>query len=105
MEFLKKISSAILLSILVSLPLSMLEALAIYSIINLYEIPYLIEFKYYQIMGIIFIFMITRNSVTKDNKDRGDLINELTLISLNRLFRIGFIWCVALFIHYIFFNY
>lgn len=103
MDFLKKISSAILLSILVSLPLSMLEALAIYSIINLYEIPYLIEFKYYQIMGIIFIFMITRNGLKQGGEEKDDLLTELTSISLNRLFRIAFVWAVSFSIHYIFF--
>lgn len=105
MEFLKKISSAILLSILVSLPLSMLEALVVYSIINLYEIPYLVEFEYYQIMGIVFIFMITRNGVKQENNENTDILKELALISLNRLLRISFVWSVAFFIHYIFFNY
>ncbi len=105
MEFLKKISSAILLSILVSLPVSMLEALVIYSIINLYEIPYLVDFKYYQIMGIIFIFMITRNVSKTEEDKKGDLIKQLLLITSNRLLRIAFVWSVSLFIHYVFFNY
>jgi hypothetical protein len=83
----------------------MLEALAIYSIINLYEIPYLVDFKYYQIMGIIFIFMITRNVSKTEEDKKGDLIKQLLLITSNRLLRIAFVWSVSLFIHYVFFNY
>lgn len=107
MEFLKKISSAILLAIIIALPLSFLEALTVYSIINLYEIPYLVNFEYYQIMGISFVLMMTRNRVrfiSEDEKQK-DLLPQIIGPSLNRLFRIAFVWSVALAVHFIFFNY
>ena len=108
MEFIKKLFSAIALSLIVSLPLSMLEALAVYSIINLYEIPYLIKFQYYQILGISFIIMITRNRIrieSEDEKNEGkDLVSSIISLSVNRLFRIVFVWSVSFAVHYIFFN-
>jgi len=108
MEFIKKLFSAIALSLIVSLPLSMLEALTVYSIVDLYEIPYLIKFKYYQILGIIFIVMITRNRIrieSEDDRDlENDLISSIISLSLNRLFRIIFVWSVSFAVHYIFFN-
>jgi len=106
MDFFKKICSAIALSLLIALPLSMLEALTIYSIIKLYEIPYLTEFKYYQIMGISFIYMITRNRIKAKSEDKEeDLLHQILTLSANRLFRIVFVWSVAFSIHYLFFNY
>ena len=105
MEFIKKLSSAIALSLMISLPLSMLEALAIYSIINLYEIPYLIKFHYYQIIGISFIIMITRNRIRIDSEEEKELLPSIISLSANRLFRIIFVWSVSFSLHYIFFNF
>lgn len=105
MEFIKKLFSAISLSLMISLPLSMLEALAIYSIINLYEIPYLINFHYYQILGISFIIMITRNRIRIDEEDEKPLIPSILSFSTNRLFRVIFVWSVSFVVHYIFFNF
>lgn len=106
MEFIKKLFSAISLSLIISLPLLMLESLAVYSIINLYEIPYLIKFQYYQILGIIFIIMITRNKIKMEEEDNEKpLLLILLSYSSNRLFRLLFVWAVSFSIHYIFFNY
>jgi len=105
MEFIKKLSSAIALSLMISLPLSMLEALAVYSIINLYEIPYLIKFHYYQIIGISFIIMITRNRIRIDSEEEKELFPSIISLSANRLFRIIFVWSVSFSLHYIFFNF
>ncbi len=106
MEFIKKLSSAIALSLMISLPLSMLEALAVYSIINLYEIPYLIKFHYYQIIGISFIIMITRNRIRIDSEgEEKELFPTIISLSSNRLFRIIFVWSVSFSLHYIFFNF
>jgi hypothetical protein len=107
MEFIKKLFSAISLSLIISLPLSMLEALSIYSIINLYEIPYLIQFQYYQILGISFIIMITRNRIKMEDEEDEEkpLLPILLSSSANRLFRVLFVWSVSFAIHYIFFNY
>jgi len=106
MELLKKISSAVLLSLLIALPLSFLESLTIYCIIKLYEIPYLVNFEYYQIMGLSFIYMITRNRIriNNDQYKEMDLLPTIISISTNRLFRIVFVWSVALTVHYLFFN-
>jgi len=105
MEFIKKLFSAIALSLIISLPLSMLEALAIYSIINLYEIPYLIQFYYYQILGISFIVMITRNRIRIDEDEEPPIIQTIMSFCANRLFRVIFVWSVSFSVHYIFFNY
>jgi hypothetical protein len=105
MEFIKKLSSAIALSLIISLPLSMLEALSVYSIINLYEIPYLIKFHYYQIIGISFIIMITRNRIRIDSEEDKELLPSIISLSSNRLFRIIFVWSVSFSLHYIFFNF
>lgn len=106
MEFIKKLFSAIALSLIISLPLSMLEALAIYSIINLYEIPYLISFDYYQILGISFIVMITRNRIRfEDEEEDNQIFQKMVSFSVNRLFRVVFVWSVSFAVHYIFFNY
>lgn len=106
MEFIKKLFSAISLSLIISLPLSMLEALAIYSIIKLYEIPYLINFHYYQILGISFIIMITRNRIRiNEEGEEKDLISDIVSLSINRLFRVIFVWSISFSLHYIFFNY
>lgn len=106
MEFIKKLFSAISLSLMISLPLSMLEALSIYSIVNLYEIPYLINFHYYQIIGISFIIMMTRNRIRiNKEEDENDLFSSILSLSLNRLFRIVFVWSVSFSLHYLFFNF
>jgi hypothetical protein len=103
MEFFKKICSAILISTLIALPISMLESLTIYSIINLYEIPYLISFKYYQILGISFIFMISRNRI-KTEVERESLREQIISPSVNRIFRVMFVWSVSFIVHYILFR-
>jgi hypothetical protein len=103
MEFFKKICSAILISTLIALPISMLESLTIYSIINLYEIPYLISFKYYQILGISFIFMISRNRIKISDK-KESLTEQVILPSLNRIYRVCFVWCISFIVHYILFK-
>jgi hypothetical protein len=103
MEFFKKICSAILISTLIELPISMLESLTIYSIINLYEIPYLISFKYYQILGISFIFMISRNRI-KMEVERESLREQIISPSVNRIFRVMFVWSVSFIVHYILFR-
>jgi hypothetical protein len=111
MEIFKKLSAAVVLAILVGLPLALLESLTIYSVIKLYEIPYLCNFKYYQIMGLSFVIMMTRNRIrfnedTCEGKD--DVKVPSTVIinqSLNRLFRVAFVWGVALVVHYLFFNF
>jgi hypothetical protein len=63
MDLFKRISSAVLLALLIALPLTLLESLMVYSIINLYQIPYLINFQYCQVLGISFIMMMTRNRI------------------------------------------
>ena len=41
----------------------------------------------------------------KDEKDGGkDLVSSIISLSVNRLFRIVFVWSVSLAVHYIFFN-
>lgn len=105
MDFVKKLFSAISLSILISLPISMLEALTIFSIIKLYEIPYLCNFEYYQILGISFIFMITRNRVKiyQEKEKEKNLLEQIIPLSLNRLFRVIFVWCVSFAVHFFIF--
>lgn len=104
MEFIKKLFSAIALSLLVSFPITLLEALMMFSIVNLYEVPYLEKFQYHQILGICFIIMMTRNRIKiKDTEKKDvDLLAEITSLSVNRLFRIIFVWSVALCFHEIF---
>ena len=104
MDLFKRISSAVLLALLIALPLTLLESLMVYSIIKLYEIPYLINFAYYQVLGISFIMMMTRNRIRiqEEKEDKKDFIKEVSYPSLNRLFRVGFVWCIALIIHEIF---
>lgn len=104
MELIKRISSAILLALLIALPLALLEALMVFCIIGLYEIPYLINFEYHQILGLSFIYMMTRNRIKMrdENSSSKDFIKEITGPSLNRLFRVVFVWSVSLMIHQIF---
>jgi hypothetical protein len=106
MELIKRISSAILLALLIALPLAFLEALMIYCIISIYEIPYFINFEYYQILGLSFIYMMTRNRIKMrdENITNKDFIKEISGPSINRLFRVIFVWSVALMIHQIFFK-
>jgi hypothetical protein len=104
MDLFKRISSAVLLALLIALPLTFLESLMVYSIVKLYEIPYLINFEYYQILGIIFIMMMTRNriKIPEEGKGKKDFMKEISYPSLNRLFRVIFVWCVSLIIHLLF---
>lgn len=104
MDLFKRISSAVLLALLLALPLTLLESLMVYSIVRLYEIPYLINFAYYQVLGISFIMMMTRNRIRmqEKNENNKDFVKEISYPSLNRLFRMGFVWCIALIIHEIF---
>lgn len=104
MDLFKRISSAVLLALLLALPLTLLESLMVYSIVRLYEIPYLINFAYYQVLGISFIMMMTRNRIRMQDKNENnkDFVKEISYPSLNRLFRMGFVWCIALIIHEIF---
>jgi hypothetical protein len=104
MDLFKRISSAVLLALLIALPLTLLESLMVYSIIRLYEIPYLINFAYYQVLGISFIMMMTRNRIRmpEENEDKKDFMKGISYPSLNRLFRVLFVWCVALIIHLLF---
>ena len=111
MEIFKKISAAILLATVIGVPLALLEALSVYSIVNLYEIPYLSNFHYFQILGLSFIIMITRNRIRftsescKEIKEDNDpLMPEIIIQSSNRLFRIAFVWGVALVVNYLFFK-
>lgn len=104
MEFIKRLFSAIVLATLIALPLAVLESLSVFSIIYFYEIPYLNNFQYYQILGLSFILMMTRNRIKISEKDKKirDFYNEIIDPSINRLFRIIFVWAVALTIHQIF---
>jgi hypothetical protein len=104
MEFLKRLSSAIVLAVLIAIPLAVLESLSVFSIIYLYEIPYLINFEYYQILGLSFILMMTRNRIKISESDKSirDFYEDIIDPSINRLFRIIFVWIVALSIHQIF---
>lgn len=104
MEFIKRLTSAILLALLLALPLGLLESVLVYCIINLYEIPYLSNFEYYHILGISFILMITRNRIKMAEKDQShkEFLYELLRPSLNRLFRIIFVWSVAITFHQLF---
>ncbi len=104
MNLFKRVSSAVLLAIVIALPLCLLESITVYSIIQLYEIPYLEKFEYYQILGIGFIIMITRNRlrISDEEEDTKDFIKEIIYPSINRLFRVIFVWCIALIIHELF---
>jgi hypothetical protein len=104
MEFIKRLSSAIVLATLIALPLAILESLSVFSIIYFYEIPYLIYFSYYQILGLSFILMMTRNRIKISERDQNikDFYREIMDPSINRLFRIIFVWSIALSIHQIF---
>jgi len=104
MNLFKRVSSAVLLAIVIALPLCLLESITVYSIIQLYEIPYLAKFEYYQILGIGFIIMITRNRlrISDEEEDTKDFIKEIIYPSINRLFRVIFVWCIALIIHELF---
>lgn len=104
MDLFKRVSAAVLLALLIALPLTLVESLMIYCIVKLYEIPYLINFEYYQILGISFIMMMTRNRIRilEENEDKNDFMKVISYPSLNRLFRVVFVWCVALIIHLLF---
>lgn len=103
MDFIKKLFSAISLSLIISLPLTLLEAFLIFSLVDLYKIPYLLNFQYHQILGVCFIVMMTRNRIKiKDDKKESNTMLDIFNTSLNRLFRILFVWSVALCFHQIF---
>jgi len=103
MEFLKKLFAAIFLSLLISAPIIFLEAFAIYNIITLYQIPYINNFGYYQIVGGCFVIMITRNQIKiRDEENEEKFLPELINLAINRFFRIVFVWSVALVFHEIF---
>lgn len=104
MDLIKKLFSAIFLSVLVSMPLVFLEAFAIYTISILYKIPHLNQFEYYQIVGVCFIIMITRNRIKAKKEDSEEENFTLDLFNhvINRLFRVVFVWSVALAFHQIF---
>ena len=106
MELIKRITSAIFLALVIALPLSLLESLVVYVIVKVYEIPYLLSFQYYQIIGISFILMMTRNRIKISEKDKSikDFLPEIIFPSMNRLFRILFVGAVALTIHQLFFK-
>lgn len=104
MDLFKRVSAAVLLALLIALPLTLVESLMVYCIVKLYEIPYLINFEYYQILGISFIMMMTRNRIRilEENEDKNNFMKVISYPSLNRLFRVVFVWCVALIIHLLF---
>ena len=104
MDLFKRISSAVLLALLIALPLALLESVMVYSIIQLYEIPYLVSFKYYHILGAGFLMMMTRNRIRipESEKNASDFTKEITYPSINRIFRVIFVWCIALIIHELF---
>lgn len=106
MELIKRITSAIFLAVIIALPLALLEALVVYLIIKIYEIPYLTNFQYYQIIGLSFILMMTRNRIKIAEKDKTmkEFLPEIIFPSMNRLFRILFVGSVALTIHQLFFK-
>ncbi len=106
MELLKRTTSAIFLALVIALPLALLESLSVYMIIQVYKIPYLISFGYYQIMGLSFILMMTRNRIKLPEKDKNikDFASEIIPPSVNRFFRIIFVASVALTIHQLFFK-
>ena len=104
MDFIKKLFSAIFLSVVISMPLVFLEAFAMYTIVELYEIPYLKQFEYYQILGVCFIIMMTRNRIKAKKEDIEEENFTLDLFNnvINRLFRVIFVWSVALVFHQLF---
>ena len=104
MNLIKSITSAIFLALILALPLALLEAVMVNNIVKIYEIPYLCRFEYYHILGISFILMMTRNSIRiKENEQTIDeFLPTVINPSINRLFRIIFVWVVALSYHQIF---
>lgn len=104
MEIFKRITSAVALAIIIALPLSLLEALMIFHIVKLYQIPYLSNFHYSHILGISFVMMMTRNRIKLAEKDQEtkDFFYEILYPSANRLFRILFVWTTAITIYQLF---
>jgi len=102
MEFLKRLTSAIFLAIIITLPLVFLEVLLISYIIRIYEIPYLIDLNFVHILGGCFIFMLMRNKIRIPEKteNKKDFFRDILNLSINRLFRIIFVWIVAVSIHF-----
>ena len=101
MKTIKKILSAIFLALIIALPLVFLETLVVYHLINLFEIPYLVNTEYIHILGIGFIMMIMKNRIrlADNNEDFGTFFKAIGKPTLNRIFRIVFIWVVAITIH------
>lgn len=106
MNIIKRVTSAIFLAILMALPLALLEAFVVHIIIRIYEIPYLTSFQYYQILGLSFILMISRNRIRIPDEDKPvkEFFPEIISLSLNRFFRILFVGSVSLTIHQLFFK-
>ena len=98
MEFIKRLTSAIFLALVISIPLLFLESLLIYNVIQLYDIPHLKYLEYQHILGAGFIFMMTRNRIHIREKiqTKQEFLKDILDPSINRLFRIGFVWGVAL---------
>lgn len=103
MNLIKSITSAIFLAIVLALPLALLEAVMVYNIVEIYKIPYLCNFECYHILGISFILMMTRNSIRIKEKEQtiDEFLPTIINPSINRLFRIIFVWVVALSYHQI----
>lgn len=97
MELIKRIASAIFLALLLALPLGLLEAFIVHHIIKMYNIPYFLNFQYCHILGISFIVMITRNRIRLPEKDENlkGFFEEIYPATINRMFRISFVWIVA----------
>jgi hypothetical protein len=50
--------------------------------------------------------MITRNRIRiNEEGEEKDLISDIVSLSINRLFRVIFVWSISFSLHYIFFNY
>ena len=101
MEIIKRIASAISMAILLALPLALLEAAMVYHVISIYGIPYFSNFGYSHILGLSFILMITRNRVRLPEKNQRfpDFKKEILPPTINRFFRILFVWVVAITLH------
>lgn len=102
MDFFKRLTSAIFLAIVIAVPVIFLESLIFHHIIQIYKIPYLLNFTYLNILGCCFICMLIRNKIKMKEKDQGmkDFFKELFEYTTNRAFKIIFVWCVALTINF-----
>lgn len=100
MEIIKRIVSAIFLALI----LAFIEGFVTYSIIQIYQIPFLIKFEYWHVLGIIFILMVTRNKIRLPERKQKfkSFFDEIIGPTLNRIFRAIFVWSVAITICLIF---